>query len=39
HGGSFGIEGSIITTIMLSIASIVLWRQLWGRKEKQRDLS
>lgn len=29
HGGSFGIEGSIITTIMLSIASIVLWRQLW----------
>lgn len=39
HGGSFGIEGSIITTIMLSVASIVLWRQLWGRKEKQRDLS
>ncbi|PEC86829.1 CPBP family intramembrane metalloprotease domain-containing protein [Bacillus cereus] len=39
HGGSFGIEGSIITTIMLSIASIVLWRQLWGRKAKQRDFS
>ncbi len=39
HGGSFGIEGSIITTIMLSIASIVLWRQLWERKEKQRDFS
>ena len=37
HGGSFGIEGSIITTIMLSIASIVLWKQLWGRKAKQRD--
>ncbi|MFE7913937.1 CPBP family intramembrane glutamic endopeptidase, partial [Bacillus mobilis] len=39
HGGSFGIEGSIITTIMLSIASIVLWRQLWGKKSKQRDVS
>ncbi len=39
HGGSFGIEGSIITTIMLSIASIVLWKQLWGRKSKQRDIS
>ncbi|EMI9086424.1 MULTISPECIES: CPBP family intramembrane glutamic endopeptidase [Bacillus] len=39
HGGSFGIEGSIITTIMLSIASIVLWSQLWGRKAKQRDFS
>ncbi|CUB15347.1 CAAX amino terminal protease self-immunity [Bacillus cereus] len=37
HGGSFGIEGSIITTIMLTIASIVLWRQLWGRKAKLRD--
>ncbi|QEL82920.1 CPBP family intramembrane metalloprotease (plasmid) [Bacillus sp. JAS24-2] len=35
HGGSFGIEGSIITTIMLSMASIVLWKQLWGRKAKQ----
>ncbi len=32
HGGTFGIEGSIITTIMLSIASIVLWKQLWGEK-------
>lgn len=39
HGGSFGIEGSIITTIMLSIASIILWKQLWGRKVKQRDIS
>ncbi|QWU45142.1 CPBP family intramembrane glutamic endopeptidase [Bacillus sp. NP247] len=39
HGGSFGIEGSIITTIMLSIASIVSWRQLWGRRAKQRDFS
>lgn len=39
HGGSFGIEGSIITTIMLSIASIVFWRQLWGKNAKQRDLS
>lgn len=39
HGGSFGIEGSIITTIMLSIASIVLWKQLWGRKVEQRDIS
>ncbi|MGG2933013.1 type II CAAX endopeptidase family protein [Bacillus pacificus] len=39
HGGTFGIEGSIITTIMLSIASIVLWKQLWGRKAKQRNLS
>ncbi|MBZ6024626.1 CPBP family intramembrane metalloprotease [Bacillus cereus] len=35
HGGTFGIEGSIITTIMLTIASIVLWRKLWGRKAKQ----
>ena len=39
HGGSFGIEGSIITTIMLSVASIILWRQLWGKNAKQRDLS
>ncbi|PFQ40912.1 CPBP family intramembrane metalloprotease domain-containing protein [Bacillus cereus] len=39
HGGSFGIEGSIITTIMLTIASIVLWRKLWGRKVKQRNFS
>ncbi|MED4685454.1 type II CAAX endopeptidase family protein [Bacillus mycoides] len=39
HGGSFGIEGSIITTIMLSIASIILWKHLWGRKVKQRDIS
>ncbi|EEL28853.1 type II CAAX endopeptidase family protein [Bacillus cereus] len=39
HGGSFGIEGSIITTIMLTIASIVLWRKLWGRKAKQRNFS
>ncbi|MGE6506298.1 CPBP family intramembrane glutamic endopeptidase [Bacillus cereus] len=38
-GGSFGIEGSIITTIMLTIASIVLWRKLWGRKAKQRNFS
>ncbi len=34
HGGTFGIEGSIITTIMLTIASIVLWRKLWGRKSE-----
>ncbi|MDA2341467.1 type II CAAX endopeptidase family protein [Bacillus cereus] len=39
HGGTFGIEGSIITTIMLAIASIVLWRKLWGRKVKQRSFS
>ncbi|MFB5249336.1 CPBP family intramembrane metalloprotease [Bacillus mycoides] len=39
HGGTFGIEGSIITTIMLAIASIVLWKQLWGRKAKQRIIS
>ncbi|MBJ8072392.1 MULTISPECIES: CPBP family intramembrane glutamic endopeptidase [Bacillus cereus group] len=39
HGGTFGIEGSIITTIMLAIASIVLWKQLWGRRAKQRDFS
>ncbi|ASZ66114.1 CPBP family intramembrane glutamic endopeptidase [Bacillus cereus group sp. MYBK59-1] len=39
HGGTFGIEGSIITTIMLTIASIVLWRKLWGRKAKQRNFS
>ena len=36
HGGTFGIEGSIITTIMLSIASIVLWKQLWGEKQTKR---
>lgn len=39
HGGTFGIEGSIITTIMLTIASIVLWRKLWGRKANQRNFS
>ncbi|HDR3890537.1 TPA: CPBP family intramembrane metalloprotease [Bacillus cereus] len=39
HGGTFGIEGSIMTTIMLAIASIVLWKQLWGRKAKQRIIS
>ncbi|MGE7893371.1 CPBP family intramembrane glutamic endopeptidase [Bacillus cereus] len=39
HGGTFGIEGSIITTIMLTIASIVLWRKLWGRKAKRRNFS
>ncbi|MDA2430227.1 type II CAAX endopeptidase family protein [Bacillus cereus] len=39
HGGTFGIEGSIITTIMLTIASIVLWRKLWERKAKQRNFS
>ncbi|HDX9637376.1 TPA: CPBP family intramembrane metalloprotease [Bacillus cereus] len=39
HGGTFGIEGSIITTIMFTIASIVLWRKLWGRKAKQRNFS
>ncbi|WP_448177899.1 hypothetical protein, partial [Stenotrophomonas maltophilia] len=39
HGGTFGIEGSIITTIMLAIASVVLWRKLWGRKVKQRNFS
>ena len=39
HGGTFGIEGSIITTIMLTVASIVLWRKLWGRKAKQRNFS
>lgn len=33
HGGSFGIEGSIITTIMLSITSIVLWIQLWKKMQ------
>ena len=38
HGGSFGIEGSIITTIMLSIASIVLWKQLWGEKRNNEIL-
>ncbi|KFN03183.1 CPBP family intramembrane metalloprotease [Bacillus clarus] len=39
HGGAFGIEGSIITTIMLSVASIVLWRQVWRRKSKQKNIS
>ncbi|ENQ3104631.1 hypothetical protein SAMN04488168_101266 [Bacillus sp. 491mf] len=32
HGGAFGIEGSMITTIMLAVVSFGLWRQLWGRK-------
>ncbi|MDM5188713.1 type II CAAX endopeptidase family protein [Bacillus sp. DX4.1] len=36
NGGAFGIEGSIITTLMLAIASFVLWRQIWGRKAKKR---
>ncbi|HDX9576551.1 TPA: CPBP family intramembrane metalloprotease [Bacillus pseudomycoides] len=34
HGGAFGIEGSMITTIMLAVVSVGLWRQLWGRKGK-----
>ena len=38
HGGSFGIEGSIITTIMLTIASIVLWRKLWEEKRNNEIL-
>lgn len=38
HGGTFGIEGSVITTIMLAIASIVLWRQVRERSEKQRNI-
>lgn len=38
HGGTFGIEGSVITTIMLAVACIVLWRQLWGRKLKQHNI-
>ncbi|MDZ5610830.1 CPBP family intramembrane glutamate endopeptidase, partial [Bacillus pseudomycoides] len=38
HGGAFGIEGSVITTIMLAVASIVLWRQLWGRRSKQHNI-
>ncbi|KEK23487.1 CPBP family intramembrane glutamic endopeptidase [Bacillus gaemokensis] len=37
HGGAFGIEGSVITTIMLAVASIVLWRQIWGRREKEKQ--
>ncbi|MDH2875594.1 type II CAAX endopeptidase family protein [Bacillus cytotoxicus] len=35
HGGAFGIEGSVITTIMLVVASIILWKQL---NNKQRVL-
>ena len=38
HGGTFGIEGSIITTIMLTIASIVLWRKLWEEKRNNEIL-
>ncbi|WP_459503185.1 CPBP family intramembrane glutamic endopeptidase [Bacillus sp. C1] len=38
HGGAFGIEGSVLTTILLAVASIILWRQLWGRKSKQHDI-
>lgn len=38
HGGTFGIEGSVITTIMLAVASIVLWKQLWGRRSKQHNM-
>ena len=32
HGGAFGIEGSVITTIMLAVVSFGLWRQLWRKK-------
>ena len=32
------IEGSIITTIMLTIASIVLWRKLWEEKRNNEIL-
>lgn len=38
HGGTFGIEGSVITTIMLASVSIVLWRQVRERSEKQRNI-
>ncbi|WP_374192058.1 CPBP family intramembrane glutamic endopeptidase [Bacillus sp. XF8] len=38
HGGAFGIEGSVITTIMFAVASIVLWRQMWGRRSKQYNI-
>ncbi|PEB51916.1 CPBP family intramembrane metalloprotease domain-containing protein [Bacillus pseudomycoides] len=38
HGGAFGIEGSVITTIMLASVSIILWRQVWERSEKQRNI-
>ena len=37
HGGTFGIEGSVITTITLAVASIVLWKKLWGRQSKQHN--
>ena len=33
-----GIEGSIITTIMLTVASIVLWRKLWEEKRNNEIL-
>ncbi|WP_242310561.1 type II CAAX endopeptidase family protein [Bacillus cereus group sp. BfR-BA-01524] len=32
HGGPFGIEGSIVTTMMFLIVSLVLWKQLWIKK-------
>ncbi|WP_410982534.1 CPBP family intramembrane glutamic endopeptidase [Bacillus cereus] len=34
HGGAFGIEGSVITTFLLTVASVALWRKLWGKKDK-----
>lgn len=38
HGGAFGIEGSVITTFLLTIASVVLWRQLWGKRARQLNI-
>ncbi|WP_369899556.1 CPBP family intramembrane glutamic endopeptidase [Bacillus manliponensis] len=38
HGGAFGIEGSVITTFLLTVASGVLWRKLWGKRARQRNI-
>ncbi|MCI0768290.1 type II CAAX endopeptidase family protein [Bacillus sp. TL12] len=38
HGGAFGIEGSVITTFLLTVASVVLWRKLWGRRARQLNI-
>lgn len=38
HGGAFGIEGSVITTCLLTIASVVIWRQIWRKRTRQRNI-
>ena len=35
HGGSFGIEGSILTSVILGAASLLVWRKAFAKSQKQ----